>query len=56
MKMLLNNNSSPQGASGAGKSVVTPGMESEILEGQRVGTTNRVKGGHSPNISNANPN
>ena len=44
------------GASGAKQSIVTPEIESKILEGQRVGTTNRVKGGHSPNINNANPN
>ena len=35
---------------------ITPEMEKKILEGQRVGTTNRVKGGYSPTINDANPN
>ena len=30
-------------------------MRAKILEGQRVGTSNRVIGGHSPRINNSNP-
>ena len=35
--------------------VVTPDMENKILEGERVGSSNRIKGGHSPKINDANP-
>ncbi|TLW89492.1 phage portal protein [Ruminococcus sp. KGMB03662] len=35
--------------------VVTPDMENKILEGERVGSSNRIKGGHSPQINDANP-
>ena len=30
-------------------------MENKILEGERVGSSNRIKGGHSPKINDANP-
>jgi filamentous hemagglutinin len=36
-------------------SKLTPEMEAKILEGQRVTGTNKIIGGHSPNINNANP-
>ncbi len=35
---------------------ITPDMEKKILEGQRVGNSNRVKGGHSPDINDSNLN
>ena len=35
--------------------VVTPDMENKILEGERVGSSNRIKGGHSPKINDADP-
>ena len=35
--------------------IITPQMESKILEGERVKNTNRIIGGHSPKINNANP-
>ena len=35
--------------------VVTPDMENKILEGERVGSSNRIKGGHSPKINDSNP-
>ena len=37
------------------QTIITPEMRIKILNGQRVGTSNRVIGGHSPNINNANP-
>lgn len=41
---------------GAGKitSNISPEMEAKILEGQRIGTGNKVIGGHSPNAVNNN--
>ncbi len=35
-------------------SKLTPEMEAKILEGQRITGTNKIIGGHSPNINNAN--
>ena len=32
---------------------ITPDMEKKILEGQRVGNSNRVKRGHSPDINDS---
>lgn len=40
---------------GGSKTIITPEMESKILEGQRVGETNRIIGGHSSEINNTNP-
>lgn len=43
-------------AKGASKSIVSPEMETKILEGQRkLPNKNEVIGGHSPNINNSNP-
>jgi len=40
----------------APRTIVTPEMESKILFGQRVGTTNRIIGGHSGAINDLHPN
>jgi hypothetical protein len=40
----------------AGNTVVSSEMETKILDGQRIEGSNRVIGGHSPKINNANPN
>lgn len=40
------------GSEGGSVSYLSPEMEVKILEGQRVGTSNKIRGGHSPNIVN----
>lgn len=47
-----------KGGSGAGtRSNISSEMQDKILEGQRVGTSNKIIGGHSPNaVNNNNPN
>ncbi|KEQ23186.1 EndoU domain-containing protein [Paenibacillus tyrfis] len=37
-------------------SKLSPEVEKKILEGQRITGSNKLIGGHSPNINNANPN
>ncbi|WP_180977821.1 VENN motif pre-toxin domain-containing protein, partial [Providencia stuartii] len=36
--------------------VISTDIETKILEGQRVGSSNKLIGGHSPSINNENPN
>ncbi|MEX6320502.1 VENN motif pre-toxin domain-containing protein [Providencia huaxiensis] len=36
--------------------VISPEIEAKILVGQRVGNSNKLIGGHSPSVSNENPN
>lgn len=36
--------------------VISPEIETKILAGQRVGNSNKLIGGHSPSVSNENPN
>ena len=44
-----------QGVVGTSSTILTAEMESKILLGQRVGSSNRIIGGHSGTISNLNP-
>ena len=37
------------------KTIITPEMEEKILRGQRKGQSNKIKGGHSPQIKNSLP-
>ena len=44
-----------RGGGGAGaRSNISSEMQDKILEGQRVGTRNKIMGGHSSNIVNNN--